>query len=99
MKKMSIEDLIRSNIEKQNKKREKKGLSPISADASIRTTQRAQEIMEKNAEIERIRQEKMKELKAQGKLPETDLEKKNPGGIAAKARMVQDYNERTNGKK
>lgn len=99
MKNISIEDLIRKNIEKQNKKREKKGLAPISADASIRTTQRAQEIMEKNAEVERIRQEKMKELKAQGKLPETDLEKKNPGSIAAKARMVQQYNERTNGKK
>ena len=99
MKKMSIEDLIRSNIEKQNKKREKKGLAPISADASIRTTQRTQEILEQKAEVERIRQEKMKELKAQGKLPETDLEKKNPGSIAAKARMVQEYNERTGGKK
>lgn len=99
MKNISIEDLIRKNVEKQNKKRAKQGLSPISADASIRTTQRAKEIMEKNAEVERIRQEKMKELKAQGKLPETDLEKKNPSGIAAKARMVQDYNERTNGKK
>jgi YidC/Oxa1 family membrane protein insertase len=99
MKKMSIEDLIRSNIEKQNKKREKKGLAPISADASIRTTQRTQEILEQRAEVERIRQEKMKELKAQGKLPETDLEKKNPGSIAAKARMVQEYNERTGGKK
>lgn len=99
MKNISIEDLIRKNVEKQNKKRAKQGLSPISADASIRTTQRAQEIMEKNAETERIRQEKLRELKAQGKLPETDLEKKNPGSIAAKARMVQQYNERTNGKK
>lgn len=99
MKNISIEDLIRKNVEKQNKKRAKQGLSPISADASIRTSQRAKEIMEKNAEVERMRQEKLKELKAQGKLPETDLEKKNPGSIAAKARMVQQYNERTNGKK
>ena len=99
MKNISIEDLIRKNVEKQNKKRAKQGLSPISADASIRTSQRAKEIMEKNAEVERMRQEKLKELKAQGKLPETDLEKKNPGSIAAKARMVQQYNERTNGKR
>ena len=48
-------------LELTNAERAKQGLSPISADASIRTTQRAKEIMEKNAEIERIRQEKMKE--------------------------------------
>lgn len=99
MKNISTEDLIRKNIEKQNKKRAKKGLPPISADASIRTSQRAKEIMEKNAEIERKRQEKMDELRAQGKLPEVNLEKKQQTSIAAKARMVQEYNERTGGKK
>jgi len=99
MKSISMEDLIRTNIEKQNKKRAKKGLAPISADASIRTTQRAQEIMAQNAERERLKEEKLKELKAQGKLPNVDLEKKPQTSIAAKARMVQEYNERTGGKK
>ncbi len=99
MKSISMEDLIRTNIEKQNKKRAKKGLPPISADASIRTTQRAQEIMAQNAERERLKEEKLKELKAQGKLPNVDLEKKPQTSIAAKARMVQEYNERTGGKK
>ena len=94
-----MEDLIRTNIEKQNKKRAKKGLPPISADASIRTTQRAQEIMAQNAERERLKEEKLKELKAQGKLPNVDLEKKPQTSIAAKARMVQEYNERTGQKK
>ena len=69
MKNVDIDDLIRQNIEKQNKKREKKGLPPISANASVRTSQRAREIMEKNQSIERERQEKLKELKAQGKAP------------------------------
>ena len=99
MKNISMEDLISTNVEKQNKKRAKKGLPPISADASIRTTQRAQEIMAQNAERERLKEEKLKELRAQGKLPEVDLEKKNQTSIAAKARMVQEYNERTGGKK
>ena len=99
MKSISMEDLIRTNIEKQNKKRAKKGLSPISADASIRTTQRAQEIMAQNAERERLKEEKLKELKAQGKLPNVDLEKKPQTSIAAKARMVQEFNERTGVKK
>ena len=99
MKSISMEDLIRTNIEKQNKKRAKKGLPPISADASIRTTQRAQEIMAQNAERERLKEEKLKELKAQGKLPNVDLEKKPQTSIAAKARMVQEYNERTGQKK
>ena len=95
MKNVDIDDLIRQNIEKQNKKREKKGLPPISANASVRTSQRAREIMEKNQSIERERQEKLKELKAQGKAPETDLEKVKTGSIAAKAASVKAYNERT----
>lgn len=95
MKNVDIDDLIRQNIEKQNKKREKKGLPPISANASVRTSQRAREIMEKNQSIERERQEKLKELKAQGKAPETDLEKVKTGSIAAKAASVKAYNERS----
>lgn len=95
MKNVDIDDLIRQNIEKQNKKREKKGLPPISANASVRTSQRAREIMEKNQSIERERQEKLKELKAQGKAPETDLEKVKTGSIAAKAASVKEYNERS----
>ena len=95
MKNVDIDDLIRQNIEKQNKKREKKGLPPISANASVRTSQRAREIMEKNQSIERERQEKLKELKAQGKAPETDLEKVKTGSIAAKAASVKAYNEQS----
>lgn len=95
MKNVDIDGLIRQNIEKQNKKREKKGLPPISANASVRTSQRAREIMEKNQSIERERQEKLKELKAQGKAPETDLEKVKTGSIAAKAASVKAYNERS----
>ncbi len=94
MKNVEIEDIVRKNIEKQNKKREKQGLPPISANASIRTSQRAREIMEKNAELERMRAEKLKEAKAKGKAPETNLEKVKPGSIAAKAGMVKEYNER-----
>lgn len=95
MKNVDIDGLIRQNIEKQNKKREKKGLPPISENASVRTSQRAREIMEKNQSIERERQEKLKELKAQGKAPETDLEKVKTGSIAAKAASVKAYNERS----
>ena len=55
--------------------------------------------MAQNAERERLKEEKLKELKAQGKLPNVDLEKKPQTSIAAKARMVQEYNERTGQKK
>lgn len=94
MKNVSVEDIIRKNVAKQNKKREKQGLPPISENASIRTTQRAKEIMEKNAELERMRQEKLKEMKEKGQNIETNLEKVKTGSIAAKAASVKQYNER-----
>ncbi|MBQ1207957.1 MAG: preprotein translocase YidC, partial [Lachnospiraceae bacterium] len=80
--------------EKQNKKRAKQGLPPISADASVRTSQRAREILEKKQAFEREREEKLRELKEQGKMPETNLEKVKSGSIAAKALSVKAYNER-----
>ena len=94
MKNVDVDTLIRENVEKQNKKRAKQGLPPISADASVRTSQRAREILEKKQAFEREREEKLRELKEQGKMPETNLEKVKSGSIAAKALSVKAYNER-----
>ena len=94
MKNVDVDTLIRENVEKQNKKRAKQGLPPISADASVRTSQRAREILEKKQAFEREREEKLRELKEQGKMPETNLEKVKSGSIAAKALSVKADNER-----
>lgn len=95
MKKIDVDDLVKTNIEKKNKKRAKKGLPPVNADATVKSINRAAEAAE--------RRKKMEEEWA--KKPTTNStdyykqKRENMGTIASRARMVQDYNEKKNKKK
>ncbi len=95
MKKIDVDKMIKSNIEKRNKKRERKGLPPINANATIKSANRAAEVAAKKKEMEEER----------GKKPLTNStdyykqKRENMGTIASRARMVQDYEEKKGKKK
>lgn len=97
---MDMEDLIMKNLEKANKKRAKKGLPPQSVSNIAKQTVRNLE----NAE--QIKAEQQKKMEAsQNRMKESTEYYNNynstakPGSIAAKANMVQQYNERNEKKK
>lgn len=95
MKKTNVDDLIKSNIEKRNKKRERKGLPPINANATLKSANKAAEVAAKKKELEEERSKKPL-------TNSTDYYKQkreNMGTIASRARMVQDYEEKKGKKK
>ena len=85
--KIDIDELVKKNMEKVNKKRQKQGLPPqkITQTAKINT-----KTVEKPEISEEERQQKIKKA--------TEYYQKNttakPGSLAAKAQMVKQYNER-----
>lgn len=89
MDKIPIEDIIKANIEKRNKKRARRGLPPINEKAAMNTRKIDAEKAEKTEEQLRERDEKIK--------ASTDYYRSRsaaPGSLAAKANMVRDYNEK-----
>ncbi len=95
MKKVNVDDMIKVNIEKRNKKRERKGLPPINANATIKSANRAAEVAAKKKDMEEERAKKPL-------TNSTDYYKQkreNMGTIASRARMVQDYEEKKGKKK
>lgn len=95
---MDMEELIMKNLEKANKKRAKKGLPPQKISAATKKTVRELE----NAE--QIQAEKKKKVEESHQKAKESTEYYNktaakPGSLAAKANMVQQYNERTDKKK
>lgn len=90
MKRISVEDIITKNREKQNKKRAKQGLPPISDDTN--TGRRNGNRIEN-----RVKQEPTMPSKNVKNVDSSEYYKKQDykdGGIASKARMVQNYNEK-----
>ncbi len=93
LKKINIDDLIAKNVEKANKKREKKGLPPT------KITMNAGETLKKLQEEEQ-KEEKAREAKiekAQKTIKESNEyynQNAKSGSLAAKANMVQKYNEK-----
>ena len=93
LSKVDIDDLIAKNVEKANKKRAKKGLPPTKINGNASQTLKrlqeaeAKEEAEKNAKMEKV-QKTIKES--------TEYYNQNakPGSLAAKAAMVQKYNEK-----
>lgn len=92
MEKVDIDEMVKKNLEKVNKKRAKKGLPPAkitkNATASLKT-------LKEEEEMEKLSEEQKKERIAR-QIEEAkqryDTEAK-PGSLAAKAAMVQKYNE------
>ena len=92
LSKMDIDEEIKKNIEKYNRKREKDGLPPERLNNVARTS--AKSVEPKNTKKREITSEdRMKQIK-----DSTEYYKKGeakPGSLAAKARMVEQYNEKT----
>ena len=95
---MDMEELIMKNLEKANKKRAKKGLPPQKvsnvAKQTVRNIENADQIKEEQKKRMEQTQNKIKES--------TEYYNKGtakPGSLAAKANMVQQYNEREEKKK
>lgn len=95
---MDMEELIMKNLEKANKKRAKKGLPPQKvsnvAKQTVRNIENAEQIKEEQKKRIEETHNKIKES--------TEYYNKSaakPGSLAAKANMVQQYNERTEKRK
>ena len=93
LKKVDIDELIAKNVEKANKKRAKQGLPPTKITQNASTTLKNIQAAEEKAERER--QEKMEKTQKVVK-DSTEYYNQNakPGSLAAKANMVQKYNEK-----
>ena len=92
MDKIDVDELIKKNLEKTNKKREKQGLPPqkITNTAKL-NTRNIEQKPETSAE------EKEAKIKKSTDYYNSTATAK-PGSLAAKAQMVKQYNERNNKK-
>ena len=92
--KTPLEDLIRENVEKANKKRARRGQPPINEKATIATRSLGQ-----NAATSTRTQNDDEKAEQLRKANEYYASRSaNPGSLAAKANMVRDYNERNSKK-
>ena len=93
LRKVDVDELIRQNVEKANKKRERKGLPPEKVNMNASQTLKAMEEAEKKAESARA--DKIARSREIAKESTADYNQDaKPGSLAAKANMVQKYNER-----
>lgn len=93
MDKMDIDDLVKQNMEKYNKKREKKGLPPerISNQAKANLKNLKNPVVEDEKTIQTRNEKRLADMK---KSTEYYNNTAKPGSIASKARMVEQYNEK-----
>lgn len=92
MEKVDIDEMVKKNIEKVNKKRAKKGLPPakITQNANV-SLKSIKEEEEKVKVSEEYKKEKIaKQIEESSKIYNSDP---RPGSLASKAAMVQKYNE------
>lgn len=92
MEKVDIDEMVKKNMEKVNKKRAKKGLPPakITQNANV-SLKSIKEEEEKIKVSEENKKEKIaKQIEESSKLYNSDPK---PGSLASKAAMVQKYNE------
>ena len=93
LSKMDIDEEIKKNIEKYNRKREKDGLPPEKLNNVARSSVKAVS----NKKPEQTAADRAKQIQ-----DSTDFYKNTeakPGSIAAKARMVEKFDEKGNRKK
>lgn len=90
MNKVDVNDLIKTNLEKANKKREKKGLPPqkITNQAKLNV---------RNLEVDQEAKQKQKEIAEKQKQNSTAYYNSNakPGSLSSKANMVKQFDERS----
>ena len=92
LEKMDIDEEIKKNIEKYNRKREKDGLPPERFNDVARTNTRVVDTKKR----EMNQEERAKQIKDSTEYYQKGEAK--PGSLAAKARMVEQYNEKSKNK-
>lgn len=96
--KIDIDELIKKNVEKKNKKLEKAGIDPNtlnkSASLNTRNINTSKSSMSSKAQVKSMSQNEREEALKKS----TEYYNKNakPGSIASKANMVKQYNEKNN---
>jgi len=97
--KIDMDELLQRNLEKANKKREKRGLPPqkMTNNAKISTRNIDTSYTLKNTVVKSKKADIQKEV---GKIPENVSSKRyaKPGSLAEKAMMVKEYNDSHNKK-
>jgi len=93
MNKLDVNELIKINLEKTNKKRAKKGLPPVNEKAAEENFKKMQDQYKRMEEKRDAAVEKTKALQDQAN------GYYRTGSIADRARMVEQYNEKNNKKK
>lgn len=92
MEKIDIDEMVKKNIEKVNKKRAKQGLPPTKVSSVSTTLEEARAAQEKVKKAEEAKREKTAK-----QIEESNLlyfkNDPNPNSLASKAAMVQKYNE------
>lgn len=93
LKKIDVDDLVKQNIEKANRKRAKQGLPPVKQNQNASLDWK--HIQAENEKKEAARMEKIAKSQEYAK-ESTEYYNQNakPGSLAAKAGMVQKYNEK-----
>ena len=90
--KMDLDELMKKNMEKLNKKREKRGLPPQGQKTSAAARMSTKNISVNNSSY--VKQDTKADMQKQAsKIPESSAPKAKPGSLAAKAQMVKEYNE------
>lgn len=92
LKKVDVDELVAKNVEKANKKRAKKGLPPAKVENAGEMLKHMQEAEEKEEARRAAVIERSKKIERES----TEYYNKDakPGSLAAKANMVQKYNEK-----
>ena len=97
MDKIDVNELVAKNVEKMNKKRAKKGLPAAkvtsNANASLKSIEQKEEKERRESEESAIKKSAAKKQMQESKDFYEGKEPK-PGSIAAKARMVKNFNEK-----
>lgn len=95
LSKVDVDELIRQNVEKANRKRARKGLPPEKV--NLKASETLKKMQETEAKEEAARAEKVAKSKELAK-ESTAYYNQNakPGSLAAKANMVKKYNEKHN---
>lgn len=99
--KLDVDEMIKKNLEKYNEKRAKQGLRPeqisMQAQANLKNMKEHQNDAKSEAEKQAEREKRFQSIKDSTEYYKNTSAK--PGSIAAKARMVQQYNEKNMKKK
>jgi len=93
LSKVDVDVLIRQNIEKANKKRVKKGLTPLDTNITMQSIKKQAEKDELQAKAREVVLEKQLDKQKQSH-DYYFKDEPNPDSLFAKANMVKKYNEK-----